>query len=177
MGLQAASLISRSAVIADHLIATILGSLLGIPIGIGLAAVTPVPWPISAAGIIVLVNVVYFIAFESRTGTTPAKEQMDLTVLHKDSLEPIETREAVIRNVFRIIDFSTFYLTGIGLAFASSHSQRLGDQAAQTVVVTKQDGETDKLTPEEPELQTRFIGWLLAIVGLLPFIGIGLTII
>lgn len=162
---------------ADHLIASILGSLIGLPIGFGLAHTLSIPWPIPAGATIIIANILYFIGFESKDGTTPAKERMDLKIVQKETLEPITPKAALIRNVFRILDFSTFYLTGIGTAFASPFSQRLGDRIAGSVVVAEQDGTTDKLTPDQPDLQLRFVGWLIAVIGILPLVGIIITII
>lgn len=177
MGLQAASLIARSAVIADHIAATILGTIIGAPIGVGLAMATPIPWFLTAGAFIILANLLYFIILEGRTGTTPAKDHMDLSVVDQETLEPISPRAAITRNFVRILDFSTLYLTGIGTAFASPLSQRLGDRAARTVVVIQTDGETDVLKKEQPTIQQRFIGWLLAVIGVLPFIGFVLAVL
>ncbi|MGZ6953963.1 MAG: RDD family protein, partial [Acidimicrobiia bacterium] len=72
-------------------------------------------------------------------GRTPGKAAAGLRVVRLDG-SPVGVGPSLIRNLLRIVDgwmLLTFLLAPIGFitAFASRHSQRLGDLAAGTVVV------------------------------------------
>jgi uncharacterized RDD family membrane protein YckC len=86
-----------------------------------------------------LAVVVSFSALEARGGQTPGKRLTDLEVRHLDGT-PCDLRSAIIRNVFRFLDwFPGVYAIG-GLAIAGNkRRQRLGDQAAGTSVYRRAD--------------------------------------
>ena len=75
-----------------------------------------------------------FSVLEARGGQTPGKRLLGLEVRYLDGT-PCDARSAVIRNVFRFLDwFPGVYVIG-GFAIASNRRrQRLGDQAAGTSV-------------------------------------------
>lgn len=79
----------------------------------------------------------YFLLFELlRDGQTPGKRAVGLRVLHSSG-KPLSARGSVIRNVVRIVDFQPG-VTGVlggGAIMLTGRSQRLGDLAADTVVV------------------------------------------
>ena len=87
----------------------------------------------------------YFLLFELlRDGQTPGKRVLRLRVLHSSG-QPLSVRGSVIRNVLRIVDFQPA-VTGVlggGVIMLTRRSQRLGDLAADTIVV--RDGGTDEV--------------------------------
>lgn len=91
----------------------------------------------------------YFLLFELlRDGQTPGKRALRLRVLHSTG-QPLSVRGSVIRNVLRIVDFQPA-MTGVlggGVIMLTGRSQRLGDLAADTIVV--RDGDAgDMAWPE-----------------------------
>lgn len=97
-----------------------------------------------AAIIIILVFLVtfgYFIFFETIwSGQTPGKRFADIQVI-RDNGEPIRFTEALLRNIFRTVDFLLFYYQlGIILVLFHQKHKRVGDIVANTIVVkVKQD--------------------------------------
>jgi uncharacterized RDD family membrane protein YckC len=81
----------------------------------------------------------YFVFFEARwSGQTPGKRWVGLRVIHASG-RPITTYEAILRNLVRVADqLPGIYAVGILAVFLSERSQRLGDLAADTVVVHEQ---------------------------------------
>ncbi|MDO8683755.1 MAG: RDD family protein [Armatimonadota bacterium] len=78
----------------------------------------------------------YYIWFETaRNGQTPGKKKMRLRVV-RDNGQPIDFSCAAIRNLLRVIDFSPIlYTVGLITMFVSPANKRLGDYAAETIVV------------------------------------------
>ena len=91
----------------------------------------------------------YFLLFELlRDGQTPGKRALRLRVLHSSG-QPLSVRGSVIRNVLRIVDFQPG-VTGVlggGAIMLTGRSQRLGDLAADTIVV-RDDGAGEIAWPE-----------------------------
>lgn len=91
----------------------------------------------------------YFLLFELlRDGQTPGKRVLRLRVLHSSG-QPVSVRGSVIRNVLRIVDFQPA-VTGVlggGVMMLTGRSQRLGDLAADTIVV-RDDGAGEIAWPE-----------------------------
>ena len=91
----------------------------------------------------------YFLLFELlRDGQTPGKKVLRLRVLHSSG-QPVSVRGSVIRNVLRIVDFQPA-VTGVlggGVMMLTGRSQRLGDLAADTIVV-RDDGAGEIAWPE-----------------------------
>lgn len=98
----------------------------------------------------------YFIVFEGLWGgRTPGKALLKLRVVSGEGT-PIHMKQAVVRNLLRVVDmipsvggigsFSVmpFYALGFTSAFFSRRNQRLGDLAANTVVV--KDGNARRRT-------------------------------
>ncbi|MDX6540137.1 MAG: hypothetical protein QOI71_1747 [Gaiellales bacterium] len=98
-------------------------------------------WRFEGAGIFVgvLISAIVLCTFEARTGQTPGKRLTGLEVRYLDGT-PCDLRAAIIRNVFRFLDwFPGIYLIG-GFAIAGNRRrQRLGDQAAGTSVYRRSE--------------------------------------
>jgi len=79
----------------------------------------------------------YFIVMEATQGATLGKMALGLRVV-KTNGAPITWTDSIIRNLLRIIDGLFAYLVGAILIWTSPLKQRLGDRAANTVVVRRQ---------------------------------------
>jgi uncharacterized RDD family membrane protein YckC len=80
-------------------------------------------------------------------GSTPGKRSIGLTVVERTGL-PVGFQASLVRNLLRAADFLPFaYGFGMLAMLRSQHYQRLGDLAANTVVVWK---ETARLAQELP---------------------------
>lgn len=113
------------AVILDSIIA---GILLGVLIGL---------LQLSEGGFVlgyVILYPLYFAVAEAYTSRTPGKAVLDLTVVSASGTR-ITPKQAVIRNVIRLVDSFIYYLAGFIIILASDRHQRLGDMAANTFVV------------------------------------------
>ncbi len=78
----------------------------------------------------------YFIVMEATQGATLGKMALGLRVV-KTNGAPITWTDSIIRNLLRIIDGLFAYLVGAILIWTSPLKQRLGDRAANTVVVRR----------------------------------------
>lgn len=77
---------------------------------------------------------VYLIGSEAVVGATIGKLLVGIKVVMEDGA-PIDLGAAVVRNVLRIVDGLFVYLVGAILVWRSPTRQRVGDRAANTVVV------------------------------------------
>lgn len=76
----------------------------------------------------------YFVYLEGSTGQTLGKRLLGLVVVTADG-EPVDYRDAAVRNVVRIVDvLPAFYIVGLATILFTDRSQRLGDVVADTVV-------------------------------------------
>ncbi len=81
-----------------------------------------------------LLALVYYLVPEGLSGQTLGKKIMGLRVVALDG--SLSWGKVAIRNILRIIDgLPIFYLVGIIAIVTSKKHQRLGDLAAQTIVV------------------------------------------
>lgn len=112
------------ALLIDSVIIAVIGGVLG-----SLADSTTV-----ATAISVIIMFAYFIIFEALRGATPGKMLFKLHVVRTDGA-PISWQESFIRNLLRIIDGLFVYLVAAIFVWTSPLRQRLGDRAANTVVV------------------------------------------
>lgn len=86
-----------------------------------------------------LVNYLYHSLFEGLYGATPGKRLCGIVVLKAD-LSPCGLGPAFLRNLLRIVDgFSNYLVAAIAVA-GTMRWQRLGDLAADTVVVRRTKG-------------------------------------
>lgn len=78
----------------------------------------------------------YYIFFETLwSGQTPGKRRNGLRVIRSDGT-PVTASESVVRNLVRLIDFMpALYGVGVVTMFIDGQSRRLGDLAANTLVV------------------------------------------
>lgn len=101
-----------------------------------------IPRPVNDAlgvGVVVVLFIIqfgYFMFFEIvMNGQTPGKRLFGLRVI-KDNGYPLAPLDSVIRNLIRIIDFFPFaYGVGLVTMFLNARAKRLGDFAANTLVV------------------------------------------
>ncbi len=75
-----------------------------------------------------------FSLFEGRWGATPGKWAVGIRVVGTD-LRPCGFGRALVRNLLKFIDGFFNFMVGILLAALSENRQRLGDMAANTVVI------------------------------------------
>jgi uncharacterized RDD family membrane protein YckC len=82
-----------------------------------------------------LLEWLYPVFFELRSGATPGKRALKLLVVHADGT-PVGPSASLIRNLLRAVDFLPL-LYGLGLAvmLADRDFRRLGDLAAGTLVI------------------------------------------
>ncbi|WP_160152075.1 RDD family protein [Microbulbifer sp. ALW1] len=97
----------------------------------------------------------YPVIFEVfRGGQTPGKRAFSLAVVN-DNLTPITWGASIMRNLLRFADFLPFgYCAGILSMSCSRHFQRLGDFAAGTIVIYREQpataAELPKVAPAPP---------------------------
>jgi uncharacterized RDD family membrane protein YckC len=89
-----------------------------------------------ATTLTVVVSFAYFIVLEKVLGATLGKLFVGIRVVMADGTE-LTWGASVIRNLLRVVDGFFFYLVGAIFVWNSPQRQRLGDQAAKTVVVAK----------------------------------------
>lgn len=83
-----------------------------------------------------LLGLVYFSYFEGTTGQTPGKSMVGIKVVDETTQRPIDMGRALVRNILRIIDWLPFfYLLGFILVEVEEKKKRLGDRAANSIVV------------------------------------------
>jgi uncharacterized RDD family membrane protein YckC len=108
------------------------------------------PAAVSGALVITLCFVVswgYWIFFEvARQGQTPGKSVLKLRVVDGRGL-PIGLAQSLVRNIVRIIDAVPLGGVGMIAAILDPHHRRLGDLAADTMVVAEKQ-------PRVPDLET-----------------------
>lgn len=86
--------------------------------------------------LVFLLEWLYPVVFEVFiNGATPGKKLMKLRVIQEDGT-PVKLASSVIRNLLRVVDFLPLgYLTGLVTMTLSGNFRRLGDLAAETMVV------------------------------------------
>ena len=124
-----------TALLLDVVIITVL---LGIATNAAFAFWDPLEFVVAAVVAVVgaVLAFVYFILFEARYGQTIGKMVMDIVVIGEDD-GSISYREATTRTLLRPLD-----VIGFVAIYFTDRKQRLGDLAADTVVVE---------TKEKPE--------------------------
>jgi uncharacterized RDD family membrane protein YckC len=76
----------------------------------------------------------YFILLEGLFGQTVGKRLLGVVVIKRDG-SPCTMTASVVRNLLRIIDGILSYAVGLVVMLLSDDRQRIGDRAADTVVV------------------------------------------
>jgi hypothetical protein len=95
----------------------------------------------------------YMVLFEVLNhGRSPGKQWMGLRVVHDDGT-PIGWSASLLRNLLRVVDLLPFgYFLGAVSCLQHPHFKRLGDIAAGTLVIYREQSHT---RPEIPEAQPR----------------------
>ncbi|VAW57886.1 INTEGRAL MEMBRANE PROTEIN (Rhomboid family) [hydrothermal vent metagenome] len=99
----------------------------------------------------------YPVVFEVlNTGMTPGKKSIGIQVLNSDGT-PIGWSASMLRNILRTVDFLPFFY-GLGLLSMLSNKrfQRLGDLAADTLVVYYDNTSAFPEIPQHPPLKPGF---------------------
>jgi uncharacterized RDD family membrane protein YckC len=130
----------------DALVRTGIYTVLSIPLGLlgqsglGILLVT-----------LFLLEWFYPVLFEVlRDGATPGKRGMGLMVLHRDGT-PVSWSASLLRNLVRFVDFlPVAYGFGLASMLADREFRRLGDLAAGTVVVHRDQEAVGARVPEAP---------------------------
>jgi uncharacterized RDD family membrane protein YckC len=126
--------------------------------------VTAVAWPLQW-----LLAMAYFAIPEAMFGATPGKRLAGLCVVRVDGT-PLTLQAVLVRNVLRIIDWLPFlYVLGGTLTVFSANSQRLGDLAAGTTVVSRGDATEPGATLNGGPQARRIAGIALVVVVLFTF--------
>jgi uncharacterized RDD family membrane protein YckC len=108
-------------------------------------------WPFAVYTFVVAA---YYIGAEALLAATPGKALLDLRVASVDG-RPLNARQAVVRNLLRIVDGLPFlYLAGIIAIAASKRHQRVGDMVAGTVVVRAEPKSNPSETPARMAVDT-----------------------
>jgi uncharacterized RDD family membrane protein YckC len=89
-----------------------------------------------SGGVTGILGILYFIVLEATQGATLGKMALGLRVVKTDG-SPISWADSIIRNLLRIIDGLFAYLVGAIFIWTSPRKQRLGDRAANTVVIRR----------------------------------------
>ena len=84
---------------------------------------------------------------EGKYCATPGKWLLKIRVVGTD-LKPCGFGRAFLRNILRFVDGFFNYLVGILIIAFTDNQQRIGDMAAQTIVIKKQDEQKDKIKEE-----------------------------
>lgn len=110
-------------------------------------------WSLMLIGFFVL-EWLYPVLFEVRSGSTPGKRAMGLQVVH-DNGTPVDFNASMIRNIVRVADFlPLLYALGLVTMLIDRDFRRLGDLAAGTLVVYVEDaaeeGEIVQAAPVPP---------------------------
>lgn len=115
-----------------------------------------------AWGILILIQFTvfffYHLLFEyAWNGQTPGKRYLGMRVVQASGL-PLSISGLLIRNFVRLVDFlPLFYGVGLLAFFVTKHTQRLGDLAAQTVVIYEYKKLTLNALQEDYTIQYFFV--------------------
>lgn len=83
----------------------------------------------------------YYVLFETLGGgRTPGKRATGLRVVRSGG-RPVTFVRSMLRNIMRVIDAFAFYFVGMVTIFITNKNQRLGDLAADTLVVRDRYGD------------------------------------
>ncbi|MDJ0807211.1 MAG: RDD family protein [Gammaproteobacteria bacterium] len=95
-----------------------------------------------------LIEWFYPVVFELHKGATPGKQAMGIWVI-QDNGTPVSPAASVIRNLLRAVDFlPLFYALGLLSMLLDREFRRLGDLAAGTLVVYRDQPGERKMTAE-----------------------------
>lgn len=129
VGTQDDVLVPRAAAfVIDHLVSITLGAFLGLQLGMAL------DWVLWVYVGVIGGTLGYFVVLEWLFGKTIGKRLVGVVVVSDDGRR-ISVRQAVVRNVLRLIDGLFAYGLALLVMFTSREVKRVGDHAADTLVV------------------------------------------
>ncbi|WP_415378728.1 RDD family protein [Halosimplex sp. TS25] len=116
------------AFVLDQILSLVIGGILGVGLATLLDSVAGVyiGMPIGVLG--------YYIALEGATGQTVGKRLAGIVVVNRRG-GPITFYQAITRNLLRVVDGLFSYALGLVIMLLSEDRQRVGDHAADTLVV------------------------------------------
>ncbi|WP_123538082.1 RDD family protein [Halosimplex salinum] len=116
------------AFILDQILSLVIGGILGFGLATLLDSVVGIyiGMPVGVLG--------YYIALEGATGQTVGKRLAGIVVVNRHG-GPITLRQATTRNLLRAVDGVFSYALGLVVMLLSKDIQRVGDHAADTLVV------------------------------------------
>ena len=117
----------------DFIILTFLAILFFLIIG-RLQAERGIMWILSFFGSIIFMHIAYGTFFEARWGKTIGKMVFGIRVV-KDTGEGLDLKEALIRNILRLVDMLVLYALGSLVMVSTPRFQRVGDLLARTIVI------------------------------------------
>ncbi|MFQ5998328.1 MAG: RDD family protein [Candidatus Bathyarchaeia archaeon] len=126
------------AVLIDTIILAVVGIVIALVVGVlSFPFFDPFSVFFGATQIITFVLwIAYFTYFEATSGQSFGKQAMRIRVVDAKSGGSINGGRALLRNIFRIIDWlPAVYIIGLILIAATDRKQRLGDIVARTTVV------------------------------------------
>lgn len=96
-----------------------------------------------------LIEWFYPVLFELWRGATPGKRAVGLLVVHDDGT-PVGPAASMIRNLLRVIDFlPLFYGVGLASCVIDRRFRRLGDLAAGTLVIYREQPKAEHQIPSQ----------------------------
>ena len=122
-------------------------------------ALTGILTPGAQTGLILIVIFLlewfYPVVFEVlRDGATPGKKMFNLKVI-KDSGLPVDFMSSLTRNLLILADFMpSFFTSGIISMTLNSHSKRLGDLAAGTLVIHIENNKKQPFLSEDKTIRS-----------------------
>lgn len=114
------------AFVVDHVLSIVAGAAVGLALAVGSRVLVMPGVLIGLFG--------YFIVLEGLWAQTVGKRVLGLVVTRPDGT-PITFRQAVIRNVLRVVDGLFFYSVGLIVMMLNERRMRLGDHVARSMVV------------------------------------------
>jgi uncharacterized RDD family membrane protein YckC len=127
------------ATIVDAIVLGVAFALLAIPFGSSSVEGAAVSASLGGLGTLVYLVVVvgYYVLMEGYLGQTVGKMLLGIKVVKEETGEVPGIGAAAIRTVLRVIDGFASYLVAFVTVLISGKNQRLGDMAANTLVVRK----------------------------------------
>jgi uncharacterized RDD family membrane protein YckC len=102
------------------------------------------------AGLAILITgsilLFYFTFGEALAGATLGKAAVGLRVVNASGGGRLSLRQALLRNVLRVVDGLALYLIGAIVIMVTSRRQRLGDLAAGSIVLTREVSRAMRIT-------------------------------
>ncbi len=116
-------------------------------------------WAVAVFSLIQFIIVTFYhLLFELFwNGQTPGKRLLGIRVIQSNGM-PLTVSGAIIRNLLRLFDFlPLLYVVGMISLFATKRTQRLGDLAAQTVVIRERRQITLESVKEDFSIRYYFV--------------------